>query len=227
VTRLPFSRRDWGLVLAPLALGLLAALAWAHQQRPFRDILTHHATSVTLLSEAQLRNVRQAATRLDGCIVGPGERLSFNAAVGPRTRERGFVEAPAFLEGARVRSVGGGVCLLASTLYAAVQPTPWRVLERVAHPRRSVAVPVGRDATVWYGQVDLVVENGWMCPVKVRARVDAVACRVELWGRSAPGQQRALRFAYFPGARRGEQVVQVYRQDGGQAVLLSRDTYRP
>ncbi|MEB3330573.1 MAG: VanW family protein [Candidatus Sericytochromatia bacterium] len=227
MTRLRFSRQDWGLVLAPVALGLLAVLAWTHQQRPFREVLTQHATSVTRLSEAQLRNVRQAARRLDGCIVGPGERLSFNAAVGPRTRDRGFVEAPAFLDGARIASVGGGVCLVASTLYAAIQPTPWRVLQRVAHPRRSLAVPPGRDATVWYGQTDLVVENAWACPVKVRARVDAVACRVELWGRAAPGQQRALRFAYFPGPRRGEQVVQVYRQDGGRSVLLSRDTYRP
>ena len=227
MTRLAFSRRDWGLVLVPVGLGLLGLLAWAHQQRPFRDLLSHRAVSVTQLSEPQLRNVRQAASRLDGCIVGPGERLSFNAAVGPRTRERGFVEAPAFLEGARIRSVGGGVCLVASTLYGAVQPTPWRIWQRVAHQRRSASVPPGRDATVWYGQADMVVENAWACPVRVRARVDALACRVELWGRSAPDQQRALRFAYFPGARRGEQVVQVYRQDGGKMVLLSRDTYKP
>lgn len=225
--RLPFSLRDWGLVLPPVVLALLAALAWSYQQRPFREVLTQHATAITTLTDDQRRNVRLAARLLDGHVVGPGEQLSFNGVVGPRTRERGFVEAPAFLEGVRTRSVGGGVCLVASTLYAALQPTTWRVLQRTAHPRRSRLVPVGRDATVWYGQTDLVLENAFAGPVRLIVRVDEVACRVEVWGRSEPGQRQGLRFSYGPGGRRGEQRVQVFRQVGGRSVLLSQDSYLP
>lgn len=221
------SPRDWGFVLPPVVLALLAALAWTHQQRPFRDLVSHHVTGLASLTPEQRRNVRLAAEQLNGHVVGPGEQLSFNAVVGPRTRERGFVEAPAFLEGVRTRSVGGGVCLVASTLYAALQPTSWRVLQRTAHPRRSALVPPGRDATVWYGQTDLVLENAYATPVRLRVAADSLACRVEVWGRAEPGQRQGLRFSYAPGGRRGEQRVQVFRQVGGRSVLLSADTYRP
>lgn len=219
--------RDWGFVLPPVVLALLATLAWTYQQRPFRDLVAHHAVAIAALTPEQRRNVRLAGGHLDGHVIAPGEHLSFNAVVGQRTRERGYVEAPAFLEGVRTRSVGGGVCLVASTLYAAIQPTTWRVLQRTAHPRRSRLVPPGRDATVWYGQTDLVLQNTFGGPVRLRVAVDEVACRVELWGRSESGQRQGLRFSYAPGRRRGEQQVQVFRQAGNRSVLLSQDAYLP
>lgn len=219
--------KEYRFLLPPLVLALLTAFAWTYRQRPFQDLLAHHAASLTLLSNAQVRNVRLAARHLDGWVVGAGERLSFNAVVGPRTPDRGFVESNAFLEGQRTRSVGGGVCLLASTLYATAQQTPWLVLERVPHPVRSLTIPPGRDATVWYGQTDLLLENTFDQAVKIRAYVANAQCKVEFWGNAAEQAQVAsLRFAYQPGRRPGEQVVSVYRQVKGKTQLLSKDTYR-
>ncbi|MEB3195577.1 MAG: VanW family protein [Candidatus Sericytochromatia bacterium] len=218
--------REYRLLWPTVMLVLLTASLWVHHRRPFKELVAHHATSLSHLSAAQRRNVEVAAAQLDGWVVGPGERMSFNEVVGPRTRERGFVEANAFLERQRTRSIGGGVCLLASGVYAAVQQTPWPILRRVAHPVRVQAVPPGRDATVWYGRADLLVENSFKEPVKFRVVIAPTSCRVELWGKAHPGQQVGLRFAYEPGRRRGEQRVKVYRQWGSQISLLSNDLYR-
>ena len=219
--------REFGLLLPPVFLCLLTGLAWAWHQRPYQDLVAHYATPVTHLTAAQRRNVIVGAAKLDGWVVAAKDRMSFNAVVGPRTTARGFAEANAFMEGARIRSVGGGVCLLASTLYAAVQQTTMPVVARVPHPVLVKAIPPGRDATVWYGQADLVFENDGDRPVKVRARVDDAACRLELWGTASEERQAGLRFAYRHGRRPGEQVVRVYRRIGDRTVLLSQDTYRP
>ncbi|MEB3285329.1 MAG: VanW family protein [Candidatus Sericytochromatia bacterium] len=218
--------REYLILLPPVVLLVLTVFAWTYRERPFQDLLAHHTTSLQALSAAQERNVRVAARYLDGWVVGPGESLSFNAVVGPRTPERGFVESNAFLEGQRARSVGGGVCLLASVLYATAQQTSWNVIERVAHPYRSVAVPPGRDATVWYGQTDLRLENNFAQAVKIRVSVPANTCKVEFWGRAAAHQVAGLRFAYQPGRRPGDQTILVYRYINGHTILLSQDTYR-
>jgi vancomycin resistance protein YoaR len=218
--------REFGLLLPPVFLLLLTGLAWAWHQRPYQDLVAHHATSVAHLSPAQRRNVIVAAAKLDGWVLAPRDRVSFNAVVGPRTTERGFAPANAYMEGTRTRSVGGGVCLLASTLYAAVQETAMPIVARVPHPVRVQAIPAGRDATVWYGQADLAFENPFSRAVKIKARVDEGMCRIELWGTAEPDQRAGLRFAYHHGRRHGDQVVRVYRRVADRTVLLSQDTYR-
>ena len=52
------------------------------------------------------RNVALAASRINGTVLGAGENFSFNAVVGKRTRENGFLSAPVILEGKYVQ--GGG-----------------------------------------------------------------------------------------------------------------------
>ncbi|HEY9721476.1 MAG TPA: VanW family protein, partial [Oscillatoriaceae cyanobacterium] len=115
------SRQELSLALVPLCCLLLACGVWSYNQRPYQDLLARYVTSLAPRSQAQRENIREAAERLDGAVVAPGEQCSFNALVGPRTIERGFTEANAFMEGTRTRSLGGGVCQLSSTLYAALQ----------------------------------------------------------------------------------------------------------
>jgi vancomycin resistance protein YoaR len=218
--------REFGLLVPPVFLCLLTGLAWAWHHRPYQELVTHYTVSVTHLSAAQRRNVRVGAAKLDGWVIPARDRISFNAVVGPRTTERGFAEANAFMEGVRTRSIGGGVCLLASALYAAVQQTSLPVVTRVAHPVIVRAIPPGRDATVWYGQADLAFENPLDRPLKIRALVDEKACRIELWGTDAMAQRAGLRFAYRHGHRKGDQVVRVYRRVDDRTIMLSQDTYR-
>jgi vancomycin resistance protein YoaR len=214
------------LWLAPVLCLLMAGVAWGYENRPYKDMVAHYSSSMVERSAAQKANIRAAAQRLDGAVVGPGEQCSFNALVGPRTTERGFVPANAFMEGTLTRSLGGGVCQVSSTLYAAVQETSLEVVQRHAHHTIVSSVPPGRDATVWYGKADFVWKNTLDRPVKIRALVDDTRLRIELWGSARPTQQAALRFLYRYGAHQQRRVVAVYRRVDGRNTLLSTDVYK-
>lgn len=64
-------------------------------------------------------NIRLAAERISGIVLSPRESFSFNAAVGERTEENGFAEAPVIEHGEYVLGTGGGVCQVSSTLFHA------------------------------------------------------------------------------------------------------------
>lgn len=215
-----------GLWLTPIFCLLMAGVAWGYQHRPYKDMVAHYSTSLVERSATQRQNILMAAQRLDGAVIGPGERCSFNALVGPRTVERGFVPANAFMERQLTRSIGGGICQVSSTLYAAVQETSLKVLERKPHHVVVKSVPPGRDAAVWYGQADLVWENTFDAPVKVKATADDTRLRIELWGSANEAQQASLRFLYRFGAKRTQRVVAVYRRVDGRNTLMSTDVYR-
>src|SRR5262249_50069029 len=55
-------------------------------------------------------NIRRAAALFDGAVLSPGEVLSFNDKVGPRTPERGFVLAPEIQQDEMQLGYGGGTC---------------------------------------------------------------------------------------------------------------------
>jgi vancomycin resistance protein YoaR len=214
------------LLAVPLICLLSAGTILAFENRPYQDLLSHYTTSLTERSPAQRQNIKNAAQRLNLAVVAPGEEFSFNAVVGPRTIERGFAEANAFMEGERTRSLGGGICQVSSTLYAALQETTLPILKRVPHFAVVHSVPPGRDAAVWYGQADLVFKNSFNRPIQVKATADDLALRVEVWGSERKGQQAALRFSHRYGRSGKNRVVRVYRRVDGRNSVLSQDVYR-
>ena len=74
-------------------------------------------TTLAGSTQAQVTNIEIAASRIDGCVVAPGARFSFNDVVGPRTKAYGFQTAR---NGRGVKVTGGGVAQVASTLYLAL-----------------------------------------------------------------------------------------------------------
>jgi vancomycin resistance protein YoaR len=108
---------------------------------------------------ARVNNIRQVSRLLDGRLVRPGETFSFNQAVGPRTKAAGFDEAPVIVDGALTPGVGGGICQVSTTLFNAVFLAGLPVVERKAHSIYLENYPLGRDATVSWGSVDLRFKN--------------------------------------------------------------------
>ena len=214
------------LLAVPLVCLLSAGTILAYENRPFQDLLSHYTTSVAERSPAQRQNIKNAARRLDGAVVAAGEEFSFNTVVGPRTIERGFAEANAFMEGERTRSLGGGICQVSSTLYAALQETTLPILKRVPHVAVVSSVPPGRDAAVWYGQADLAFKNTFSRPVQLKVQADDLALRIELWGSERHGQRAALRFSHRYGRLGKHRVVRVYRRVDSRNTLLSQDVYK-
>lgn len=135
-------------------------------------------------------NVRLAAELLDGAVIAPGGRLSFNDRVGPRTLGRGFRVAHVIERGELVDGVGGGVCQVASTLHAAAFMAGLPIIEARPHTRPLPYIPMGLDATVAYPTLDLVIANSLSVPITVRARASSGDLDVELVARATPSEVR-------------------------------------
>src|SRR5690606_37169269 len=111
-----------------------------------------------------------------------------NEQVGARTLERGFTWAPVILDDELTPGVGGGTCQVASTLHAAAVYGALDIVDRRSHSRPSGYAPLGLDATVVWGQVDLKIRTAAHTALVVHAFIPPPGfLRVEVLGR-APRQ---------------------------------------
>ena len=138
---------------------------------------------------AEYRNVNlgRAAELIDGTILEPGETFSLNDTVGERTAENGFTKGFIISDGVYKEDFGGGVSQVATTTFNAAF---FAGLEDVEHKPHSFYIdryPVGREATVAWGSVDLKFKNTTPYGVLIQASVDPStpssqgAMRVSMW----------------------------------------------
>ena len=110
--------------------------------------------------EPRNHNILLAAELLAGAVIEPGETFSLNDHVGPRSSERGFQENGFIDEGGELVSVvGGGVSQLGTTFMNAAWFSGVRLLEFQPHSLYFERYPMGREATLSYGTIDVVIEN--------------------------------------------------------------------
>ncbi len=131
------------------------------------------STFTTYYPHAEYRNVNigRAAELVDGTILEPGETFSLNGVVGERTVENGFTEGYVISDGILVQDLGGGVSQMATTTFNAMF---FAGLEDVEHKPHSFYIdryPVGREATVAWGSVDLRFRNDTPYGVLITANV--------------------------------------------------------
>ncbi|WP_121254994.1 VanW family protein [Nocardioides ferulae] len=122
-------------------------------------------------------NIGRAAELIDGTVLKPGETFSLNDTVGERTAENGFTTGTIISNGVFVQDLGGGVSQMATTLFNAAF---FAGLEDVEHKPHSVYIdryPVGREATVAWGAVDLRFKNDTPYGILIDTEVIASAGR--------------------------------------------------
>ena len=152
-------------------------------------VLSSYDTDFTHHAGPRAINIATAARYLNGTVIAPGEVFSFNKTVGARTVERGFTFAPVIVADELEPGVGGGVCQVASTLHAAAVFGGFEVVQRRNHSRPSGYTPLGLDATVVDGELDLKLKNPYDTPLIVHAFLPThTSLRIELLGRDPPGK---------------------------------------
>lgn len=179
----------WGILCSLPALVL--ALGW--WSRPVPVVLSQYSTSLQDRTPEQWHNIHRAAQALDGIYIEPGAEFSFNRVVGPRTLIRGYRSAPAFMIVTTVESVGGGICQVSSSLYNAALSAGLTIQERHPHYTTIASVPPGRDATVWYDQLDLKLHNPYPWPVQIQTDIQGQRLIIAIAGRHALPDPPGLR----------------------------------
>lgn len=154
-------------------------------------VLSSFDTDFSKKPRSRIPNIHTAVQYLNGVVLGPNEILSFNRTVGARTYERGFREAPVIVQDELEPGLGGGVCQVATALFAAAVLGGFDIVQRRSHSRPSGYAPLGLDATVIWDEMDLKVRNPYPSPVIVHAFFPSeMVLRVELLGREPPGEIR-------------------------------------
>ena len=147
----------------------------------FADELVSYRTNLEV-NPPRTHNVRQAASKINGYIVMPGDVFSFNQVVGPRTYETGFKDAKIFVKDEVVDGVGGGICQVTSTLYACTMLADLETVQRRNHRFAVGYITLGYDATVAYGTIDFQFRNNQTYPIKLTAYVEGQRLYVSILG---------------------------------------------
>lgn len=129
-------------------------------------------------------NIRLAAAKLNGTVLGAGESLSFNDIVGARLPERGFLPAKIIENGEYTDGVGGGVCQVSTTLYNAALLSGMTVTEFHPHSLPVGYVDPSRDAMVSGSSCDLKFKNPSEFPVYIRAQAADGVLSFKIYGKS-------------------------------------------
>ncbi len=160
----------------------------------FKDINTELAFFSTTIENHQSRieNIQLAAKTLDQTIIAPGEVISFNSIVGPRTAEKGYRQAPIITRTGVEQGLGGGVCQLATTLYNSALLSGLGIVERAPHSISVSYVEEGYDATVAYDSIDLQLANNHKHPVLISVDIIEDKLIVRVLGNAGDQQDISL-----------------------------------
>ncbi len=117
--------------------------------------------------ESRVTNIQRIADIVRGAYLVPGEIISLNEYVGPRTTEKGFVPAGAIRKGRLTPEVGGGVSQFATTIFNAAYFAGLDFIEYRAHSQYFSRYPYGREATISNPAPDLVFQNTTEFPILI------------------------------------------------------------
>ncbi|GAW94216.1 VanW family protein [Calderihabitans maritimus] len=147
-----------------------------------KGLIASYSTGFNPNNKERVHNLRLAAEALNNYLIEPGEIFSFNTVVGPRTAVNGYKEALIIKNREFVPGMGGGVCQVSSTLYNAALRANLSIIERRRHSLPVKYVPLGTDATVAYGLIDLKFQNNTGGHLLIRTRVDRDRLTVKIFG---------------------------------------------
>ena len=167
-------------------------------------------------------NIKLASSRLNGVVLLPGEQLSFNKTVGERTVKEGFKLAGVYKNGKHDTGIGGGICQVSTTLYNASLFGNLKIVRRSNHSMPVAYVPLGRDATVDYGSLDLVIENNYETPIAISSEYQPGTLMFRVLGKKTEGL--SVKIAQVDGKAwdRSVKVIHDPKLPAGKKVVVEK-----
>lgn len=147
-------------------------------------------------------NLRIAASKINGTILMPGEKFSFNQVVGERTIAAGYKNAAIFVNGQVEDGLAGGICQISSTLYDAVIAANLQITERHNHSLLTSYLPGGKDATVVWGRYDFQFVNNREYPIKIEMTVQNGVATAAVYGIRSNQEYEITIESHFVGNKR-------------------------
>lgn len=186
----------------------------------FTDVLVAIDTPHTW-NNNRTNNLILACEAINGYVVKPGATFSFNEVVGERTAEKGYREATVYSGMQSVPEVGGGVCQVASTLYYGALLADFEIVERAVHTFTVDYVPMGMDATVYWGYLDFKFKNNTGHPLKIYMSVHDGSVYLEILGTET--KDYYIEMEWVQESRTDWETKEVVRTDANAAQYQDYD----
>ena len=148
----------------------------------FKNLLATHTSKYDTSDKDRVTNLQVAASRCNDIILYPGDEFSFNKALGHRTTANGFKLGNSFAGGKVVKTVGGGICQVSSTLYNVALKAGLTITDRTAHGLYVQYVEPSTDATVVDDTIDFKFRNDRKYPVKIVATCEDGVVTTSIYG---------------------------------------------
>lgn len=148
----------------------------------FNGTIAQYSTNYGGSTANRSANIVQAASKINGKVLAPGEVFSFNDTVGPRSVANGFFTAPEYANGETIMGVGGGTCQVTTTLYNAVLYADLSIVSKLNHMFPVAYAPLGQDATVSDSGVDFKFMNNMEYPIKINATAQSGKLNISIVG---------------------------------------------
>lgn len=171
----------------------------------------------------RVTNIHRMAEIIDGAVIAPGGTFSLNDAAGERTTARGFVAAPAIVDGELADQIGGGVSQFSTTLFNAAWFAGLDIVRHQPHSLYIPRYPPGREATLDWRAIDQVIRNDTRAPAVIRVRTTGTSVTVGIYGHTGDREVSSVTGSRVPrtsGPGFSVEVRRTVRQDG--AALSSR-----
>ncbi len=147
-----------------------------------KDLLGDYATDFSDSGAGRVVNVQNAAGKVDGNVIYPGEEFSVYGAIGPLDASNGYQNAPSYENGTTVDSIGGGVCQISSTLYNAVIKAELEITERSNHSMLVSYVKPSMDAAIAGTYKDLKFKNNTDAPIYIEGYTSGRTLHFNIFG---------------------------------------------
>lgn len=129
------------------------------------------------------QNIGQAAKRINGTLLMPGETFSLNDTILERTKENGYTEGYVVgVGGVFETDMGGGVSTSATATWTAAFFAGMERIQTVAHSIWISRYQAGLEATVAWGIFDMKFRNPYSTAVYIQAKTTPTSITVAFWG---------------------------------------------
>lgn len=215
------NKEEGSIVQIPLKLTYPEVYEQELKDAIFKDTLSSFSTRYNQGYRDRSENIRVAASKINGIVLGLGQVFSYNEVVGERTIARGFKEAHVYSGGRVVDGVGGGICQVSTTLYNAVLYADLEVVERKNHNMLVSYVPPGLDATVAYGSIDFKFKNSTSNPIKIITSAGSGTLKIEIKGTNPnPSRKVELKSEVLSSYYLKEKVIEDPTQPVGYSKVV-------
>lgn len=157
-------------------------------------LISTYSTNYSTSNYNKSVNIELGASTVNGTLLMPGEKFSFNTIVGDTTPDKGYMSGIEIVGDKLETGYGGGICQVSTTLHNAVLRMGILPDSRYNHNLKVDYVPLGLDATISYGGVDYIFTNSTKYPIYIEGVAGGGTVTFNMYSNSAVKTSKRYEF---------------------------------